>query len=95
MYVLEKVANAALGLCGAHFAEFAVGAFDRLPPPLFCRVVGGRPTWCASDRVSDHVASFCRAHPNKVNGALLAALTPADLMPTVSKASVLPLMQLR
>jgi hypothetical protein len=57
------------------------------------RLLAARPA-CGSELLSRHVASFCVAHPNAIDGAVLATLTPAAAMPTIASTVALELLRL-
>ena len=94
LYSMEKVAAAAEQLCAMHCDSIEVGAMDVLPPPLFLRVMQHEKLKHTSEHLSMHVASFCRAHAEELDGALLVAMVPPSLIPRVHAAAALPLLHL-
>ena len=94
-YADEKLQAAALSLCVDNFATIDVGNLERLPPPLFARIVSMlvHPA-DGGVRLSAHVASYCRAHPNAVDAKMLRALTPADKMVFIDPSEAIFLLEL-
>jgi hypothetical protein len=84
----------ALKLVAQGLKTTAVGALDALTPAQMVRVLRSEHAVCASERLSEHVASFCSAHAAAVDKALLASLAAPATMPTVAPAAALGLLKL-
>jgi hypothetical protein len=79
-----------------------VGDLTVLPPPLFVRIVaalappaeGDEHAQLLSKHLSEHVGSYCRAHPEAIAAALLRSLTPASKMPSIAPSEAMFLLEL-
>jgi hypothetical protein len=83
----------ALKLVAQGLETTALGALDVLTPAQMARVLRSEHVACGSERLSEHVASFCSAHAAAVDKALLASLAAPAAMPTVAPAAALRLLK--